>query len=104
MIPDCLEAVDNDAVCKVLERYWDSSDFLALCTGGNFSSPGATAQQLHSDLGDRHRIASFFAYHDPARPDRSYIDLPTPVVKVYFALVDHDRQKGPTLFVPGTHL
>lgn len=104
MIPDCLDAVDNHAVCKVLEKIWDSPDFLTLCTGGNFSLPGATAQNLHSDLGDRHAIASFFAYHDPVHPDRSYIDLPTPVVKVYFTLVDHDRETGPTLFVPGTHL
>ena len=31
------------------------------------------------------------------------MELPTPVVKVYFAMVDMDRKVGPPRFVPGTH-
>ena len=31
------------------------------------------------------------------------MELPTPVVKVYFAMVDMDANVGPPRFLPGTH-
>lgn len=34
---------------------------------------------------------------------RKFMELPTPVVKVYFAMVDMDANVGPPRFLPGTH-
>ena len=31
------------------------------------------------------------------------MELPAPVVKVYFAMVDMDQEVGPPRFLPGTH-
>mmetsp|Transcript_150784 Transcript_150784/g.484588 ORF Transcript_150784/g.484588 Transcript_150784/m.484588 type:complete len:266 (+) Transcript_150784:450-1247(+) len=103
MVGACLEVVDNLAVCSVLEHIWRCANFTVQCTGGDFSLPGAAVQEMHADMGSRHNIERFFAYHDPEHPGRGFCDLPTPVVKVYFAMVDFDDATGPPLFVPGSH-
>ena len=48
-------------------------------------------------------VRRLYDYHDPHDPSRSFMDLPTPVVKVYFAMVHMDSEVGPPRFVPGTH-
>lgn len=103
MVRDFLDMADNEAVCSVLEQIWDSPKFSVQCTGGDFSLPSAEKQGMHADIGSRHKIADYFAFQDPSHPDRSFCDLPAPVVKVYVAMADLDESTGPPLFVPGSH-
>jgi ectoine hydroxylase-related dioxygenase (phytanoyl-CoA dioxygenase family) len=58
---------------------------------------------MHADIGRRDQIDKWFAFPDPVHPGRTFCDLPAPVVKVYFPMVDLDHKTGPPLFVPGSH-
>ena len=93
-----LETVDNEHICSVLECIWSSKKFTVLCSGGDFSLPGAAMQRMHADIAERHKFAQNFAFHD-------FVNLPTPpTIKVYLTLTDLDAARGPPVFVPGSHL
>ncbi|CAE8731223.1 unnamed protein product [Polarella glacialis] len=96
-----LSLADSPAVCSMLQEVWKSEDFSVQCTGGDFSLPGAEAQDLHADVPGREIADQLYA---SSQPGISFLDLPTPVVKVYFAMVDLDEQTGPPRFVRGSHL
>ncbi|CAK9077455.1 unnamed protein product, partial [Durusdinium trenchii] len=103
MVPGTLELATCPAVCQVLESFWGTKSFRVQCTGGDASLPGAQQQDLHADVPVKEVADQLYNYYDPEQPDRKFMELPTPVVKVYFAMVDMDRKVGPPRFVPGTH-
>jgi len=94
----CLEPASNIFLCDVLAHFWNSTKFTLLCSGGDFSLPGAGMQNMHADLPQRDKIHEVFCYP-------RYIEATTPpTLKVYFALADLNEETGPPVFVPGSHL
>eukprot|EP00439_Symbiodinium_sp_Y106_P028880 s1655_g3.t1 len=98
-----LELSESSQVCSVLEAFWGSPDFFVQCTGGDASFPGAKQQDLHADVPVKEVADQLYSYHDPENPERKFMELPTPVVKVYFPMVDLDEEVGPPRFAKGTH-
>ncbi|CAE7403480.1 unnamed protein product [Symbiodinium natans] len=103
MVPGTLELSQSPEVCRVLEAFWGSPDFFVQCTGGDASFPGAKQQDLHADVPVKEVADQLYNYLDPAHPERKFMELPTPVVKVYFPVVDLDDEAGPPRFAKGTH-
>lgn len=93
----CMEPADNLRICAVLKCLWCSDKFSLLCTGGDFSLPGAAMQEMHADLGSRHKVGNHFS--SPVLT----MNVPA-TVKVYLPLVSMDDTTGPPVFVPGSHL
>ena len=50
--PEWAQLIDNPSILPILETIWNSSDFVCSGAGGDYSTPGAEIQPLHSDLGD----------------------------------------------------
>lgn len=98
-----LSLASSPVISNVLQKIWDSDSFNVQCTGGDFSFPGAERQDLHADVPVKQVADQLYAHYDPQHPQMTFMDLPTPVVKVYFPIIDLDERTGPPRFVPGSH-
>jgi ectoine hydroxylase-related dioxygenase (phytanoyl-CoA dioxygenase family) len=92
--PEWAVLVDLPPVLNIVERIWNSQDFICTGGGGDYSLPGAEIQALHADMGE--------FLHDPTGAVSSK-DLPTPFIVVNFLMVDFTRENGAIRFVPCTH-
>lgn len=86
--------IDNSSILPILGAIWDSSEFVCSGAGGDYSTPGAEIQKLHSDLGDFFNDSLGFI---------TVKDVPTPYIVVNYLMVEFTQMNGATRFVPGTH-
>eukprot|EP00747_Dinoflagellata_sp_TGD_P050828 gnl/TRDRNA2_/TRDRNA2_146984_c0_seq1.p1 gnl/TRDRNA2_/TRDRNA2_146984_c0~~gnl/TRDRNA2_/TRDRNA2_146984_c0_seq1.p1 ORF type:complete len:350 (+),score=53.16 gnl/TRDRNA2_/TRDRNA2_146984_c0_seq1:67-1116(+) len=93
----CVEPADNKHICSVLSHIRRSEKFTLLCTGGDFSLPGAAMQEMHADIGKRKGAGEYYAFDD-------FLKLPAATVKIYLTMTEFDEATGPPVFVPGSHL
>jgi hypothetical protein len=91
--PEWMQLVDLLTVLPILDKIWDSSDYICMGAGGDYSAPGAKTQPLHSDMRD--------FLKDPLG-QVTYRDLPAPFIVVNFLMVDFKEVNGAIRFVPGT--
>lgn len=87
------QLIDLPTTLPILDAIWSSHEYSCSGGGGDFSVPGATIQQLHSDLGD------FF--HDPLG-QVTFHDVPAPFIVINFLMVDFTRDNGAIRFIPST--
>ncbi|HHZ92693.1 TPA: hypothetical protein EYN98_16155 [Candidatus Poribacteria bacterium] len=88
------QLIDNPSILPILEAIWNSSDFVCSGVGGDYSTPGAEIQSLHSDLGD---------FFNDSLGLVTVKDVPTPFIVVNYLMVEFTQMNGATRFVPGTH-
>src|SRR5215212_5641500 len=50
--PEWRQLIDLPPILPILDRIWDSTDYLCMGAGGDYSTPGARIQPLHADMGD----------------------------------------------------
>jgi ectoine hydroxylase-related dioxygenase (phytanoyl-CoA dioxygenase family) len=91
--PEWQQLVDLPTILPILERIWNSADFICMGAGGDYSVPGAQIQPLHSDMGD--------FLNDPLG-QVTVRDLPAPFIVVNFLMVEFRELNGAIRFVPGT--
>jgi hypothetical protein len=91
--PEWLQLVDLPTILPILDRIWESTEYLCMGGGGDYSAPGAQIQPLHSDMGD--------FLKDPLG-QVTVRDLPAPFIVVNFMMVEFREINGATRFVPGT--
>jgi ectoine hydroxylase-related dioxygenase (phytanoyl-CoA dioxygenase family) len=91
--PEWLQLVDLPTILPTLDRIWDSTDYICMGAGGDYSTPGAKIQHLHSDIGD--------FLKDPLG-QVTVRDLPPPFIVVNFLMVEFKEINGAIRFVPGT--
>ena len=91
--PEWIQLVDLPTVLPILEKIWGSSDYRCMGAGGDYSTPGAQIQRLHSDMGD--------FLKDPLG-QTTCRDLPTPFIVVNYLMVAFKEVNGAIRFIPGT--
>ncbi|MBI4551777.1 MAG: phytanoyl-CoA dioxygenase family protein, partial [Candidatus Latescibacteria bacterium] len=89
-----VQLIDLPTVLPILDRIWESAEYLCSGAGGDYSAPGATIQPLHSDLGD--------VFHDPLG-QVTVRDVPPPFIVVNYLMIEFKTINGAIRFVPGTH-
>ena len=92
--PEWAQLVDVPTILPILEQIWGSSDYICSGAGGDYSTPGAKIQSLHSDVGD--------VFNDPLG-QVTIRDVPAPYIVVNYLMVEFKVVNGGTRFVPGTH-
>jgi hypothetical protein len=92
--PEWAQLIDNPRVLPILEAIWGSDNFICSGAGGDYSTPGAKIQHLHSDIGD--------PFNDPLGMI-TIRDVPAPFIVVNYLMVEFKEINGATRFVPGTH-
>ena len=92
--PEWAQLIELPTVLPILDEIWGSADYICSGGGGDYSTPGAKIQHLHSDMGD------FF--NDPLGQVTAR-DVPTPYIVVNFLMVEFKEINGAIRFVPGTH-
>ena len=93
-LPEWYQLIDLPTILPILEQVWGSSDYICIGAGGDYSTPGAKIQPLHSDLSD--------LLNDPLSQVKIQ-DVPTPYVAVNFLMAEFKAINGAIRFVPGTH-
>jgi hypothetical protein len=91
--PEWQQLVDLPPILPILDRIWDSTEYICMGAGGDYSAPGAAIQPLHSDIADFLR--------DPLG-QVTVRDLPPPFIVVNFLMVEFREINGAIRFVPGT--
>jgi ectoine hydroxylase-related dioxygenase (phytanoyl-CoA dioxygenase family) len=91
--PEWLQLVDLPTILPILDQIWGSTEYTCMGAGGDYSTPGAQIQPLHSDIGD--------FLKDPLG-QVTVRDLPPPFIVVNFLLVEFQEINGAIRFVPGT--
>ena len=92
--PEWAQLIDNPSILPILEAIWNNPDFVCSGAGGDYSTPGAEIQPLHSDLGD---------FFNDSLGLVTVKDIPTPFIVVNYLMVEFTQMNGATRFVPGTH-
>jgi|AP95_1055475.scaffolds.fasta_scaffold16766_3 hypothetical protein len=87
------QLIELPTVLPVLDAIWGSEHYICSGGGGDYSSPGARIQHLHSDMADM--------LADPLGQVSIY-DMPVPFIVVNFLMVDFAEINGAIRFVPGT--
>ena len=82
-----LPLVAPPEVIEVLQHYFKTDDVVLEDITGDFSLPGAAKQKIHIDM----RCSKHDRDEDMAN-----------VIKVYYTMMDHDEDTGPTRFVKGS--
>src|SRR6266581_4082163 len=88
-----LQLVDLPTILPILDQIWGSTEYTCMGAGGDYSTPGAPIQPLHSDIGD--------FLKDPLGQVTAR-DLPPPFIVVNFLMVEFKESNGAIRFVPGT--
>ena len=91
--PEWAQLIELPTVLPVLDAIWGSEHYICSGAGGDYSTPGARIQHLHSDLSD--------LLDDPLGQVNIY-DMPVPFIVVNFLMVDFKEINGAIRFVPGT--
>ncbi|XRB22235.1 phytanoyl-CoA dioxygenase [Pseudoscourfieldia marina] len=108
--PAWVQLVDLPTLTPILQRIFDSPDYLCYGAGGDFSLPGTVfSQPLHTAIGDRFvyqepgtgDLVSHGSFRDP-RGIMTLRDLPCPSIACNFFPHDQTVLDGPTRQVRGT--
>ena len=91
--PEWAQLIELPTVLPVLDAIWGSEHYVCSGGGGDYSTPGARIQHLHSDMKDM--------LNDPLGQVNIY-DMPVPFIVVNFLMVDFNKINGAIRFVPGT--
>jgi ectoine hydroxylase-related dioxygenase (phytanoyl-CoA dioxygenase family) len=86
--------IDLPTILPIVEKIFDSNQFVSSGGGGDYSLPGAKIQHLHADMPDHIK--------DPQQRV-TIMDLPTPFIVVNFPMIDFSKENGATRFIKGTH-
>lgn len=91
--PEWAQLIALPTVLSVLDEIWGSQDYSCSGGGGDYSTPGAKIQKLHSDMRD--------VLNDPIGQVNVF-DLPTPFIVVNFLMTEFKEINGAIRFIPGT--
>jgi ectoine hydroxylase-related dioxygenase (phytanoyl-CoA dioxygenase family) len=91
--PEWAQLVELPSLLPILDEIWGTEDYTCSGGGGDYSTPGAKIQKLHSDMGDMLK--------DPLGQINVY-DLPTPFIVVNFLMTEFKEVNGAIRFIPGT--
>ena len=91
--PEWTQLIDLPTILPVLEAIWRVEDFVCSGAGGDYSTPSAKIQSLHSDMGD--------VLNDPLGQVNVF-DLPAPFIVVNYLMTEFTEMNGAIRFVPGT--
>ncbi len=91
--PEWSQLIELPTVLPVLDQIWGGQDYVCSGGGGDYSTPGARIQKLHSDMSE--------SLKDPLG-QVSVFDLPAPFIVVNFLMTEFKEINGAIRFVPGT--
>ena len=91
--PEWAQLVELPTILPVLDEIWGTQDYHCSGAGGDYSTPGARIQKLHSDMLDM--------LNDPTGQVNVF-DLPAPFIVVNFLMTEFREINGAIRFIPGT--
>ena len=91
--PEWAQLIELPTVLRVIDEIWGTEDYTCSGGGGDYSTPGAEIQKLHSDMRDMLK--------DPIGQVNVY-DLPTPFIVVNFLMTKFKEINGAIRLIPGT--
>ena len=91
--PEWAQLIELPSLLPILDQIWGTQDYTCSGGGGDYSTPGAKIQKLHSDMRD--------VLEDPLGQVNVY-DLPTPFIVVNFLMTEFKEINGAIRFIPGT--
>ena len=91
--PEWAQLIELPTLLPILDEIWGTQDYHCSGAGGDYSTPGAKIQKLHSDMRDM--------LNDPIGQVSAF-DLPSPFIVANFLMTEFKEINGAIRFIPGT--